>query len=120
MTTKLDRLRRVCDALVEALESHSEKRRTDRCLTSLDNGRGAIVEDRDEPSALTVQPARSEAGLWTVGQVADHYAVTRDFVYAHANELGGVRLGAARGRACGSIRQPARPLGAGQRTAGDR
>ena len=25
--------------------------------------------------------------------VADHYAVTRDFVYAHANELGGIRLG---------------------------
>lgn len=94
VTTDLDRLRRMCDALVEAFEVHPETRPTDRCLISLDNGVGATVEDRDErPSALTVGRARDENGLWTARQVADHYAVTRDFVYAHANELGGIRLG---------------------------
>lgn len=95
MSTELDRLRRICDALVEAFEAHPATRRTDRCLISLDNGEGATVEDRDErPSTLPGQPARrSEAGLWTARQVADHYAVTREFVYAHANELGGIRLG---------------------------
>jgi hypothetical protein len=80
---ELDRLRRICDALVEGFEAHPETRRTDRCLIRLDNGEGATLEDRDErPSAHTVQPAKSEAGLWTARQVADHYAVTRDFIYA--------------------------------------
>lgn len=95
MSTEPDRLRRICDALVEAFEAHPETRRTDRCLISLDNGEGATVEDRDErASAPTVRRASGEAGLWTARQVADRYAVTRDFVYAHANELGGIRLGA--------------------------
>jgi hypothetical protein len=95
MSSELDRLRRICDALVGAFEAHPETSRTDRCLISLDNGEGVTVEDRDErPSALTVQRANSPDGLWTARQVADHYAVTRDFVYAHANELGGIRLGA--------------------------
>jgi hypothetical protein len=69
MCTELDRLRRICDALVEAFEAHSETSRTDRW-------------PRRATSALTVQRARSEAGLWTARQVADRYAVTRDFVYA--------------------------------------
>jgi hypothetical protein len=47
----------------------------------------------NHPSAPTVQRPSGEAGLWTARQVADHYAVTRDFIYAHANELGGIRLG---------------------------
>ena len=80
-STELDRLRRICDVLVEAFEAHPETRRTARCLISLDNGEGVTIEDRDErPSALTVQRADSKDGLWTARQVADHYAVTRDFV----------------------------------------
>lgn len=95
MSTEPDRLRRICDALVEAFEAHPETRRTDRCLISLDTGGGLIVEDRDERrSALPVQRAGADDGLWTARQVAHYYAVNRGFVYAHATELGGIRLGA--------------------------
>jgi hypothetical protein len=110
MHTELDRLRRMCDALVDAFEAHPETRRADRCLISLDNGEGATVEDRDErPSALAVQPARSEDVLWTARRVADHYAVMRDFIYAHANESAG--SDSVRGRACASIPQPCKTAG---------
>jgi hypothetical protein len=52
------------------------------------------VVDRDEPSStVTVRRASGRDGLWTARRVADHYAVTRDFVYEHANELAGIRLG---------------------------
>ena len=70
MSTELERLKRICDALVEAFEVHPETRRTDCCLVSLDNGEGAVVEDFDErPSAPTVQRASHQAGLWTARQL---------------------------------------------------
>ena len=106
MGTELDRLRRICDAIVEAFEAHPEMRRTDRCLVSLDNGEGATVEDSDErPSALTVQRTVDEDALWTARQVADHYAVTRGFVYAHANDSAGSDSAPVRGRVCASMPQ---------------
>jgi len=51
---------------------------------------------RTATSDLRLRPSSGRAtrdGLWTARQVPDRYAVTRDFVYAHANELGRIRLG---------------------------
>ena len=41
-------------------------------------------------------------------QVAARFNVDRSWVYAHANELGVVRLGAGRGRGCASTRPSSR------------
>jgi hypothetical protein len=53
---------------VEAFEAHPETRDADRCAISLDNQRGVVVDDYDDPGEL-----------WTVGV---------RFIYANADDLG--------------------------------
>jgi hypothetical protein len=77
------RLERICAVLVEAFEAHPETRDTDRCAIGLDNQRGVVVDDYDDPGEL-----------WTARRLAAHYAVGVHFIYAHADELGAIRLGA--------------------------
>lgn len=77
------RLERICAALLEAFEAHPETRDTDLCAFKLDNQRGVVIEDYDDPGEL-----------WTARRVAAHYAVGVRFIYAHADELGVIRLGA--------------------------
>lgn len=77
------RLERICAALVAAFEAHPETRDTDRCAISLNNRRGVVVDDHDDPGEL-----------WTARRVAGHYAVGVRFIYAHADDLGAIRLGA--------------------------
>ena len=49
----------------------------------------AQLRDRDDP------PAAADGHEWlTAKQVAERFGVRRDWVYAHARELGGQRLGA--------------------------
>jgi nuclear transport factor 2 (NTF2) superfamily protein len=74
---------RICAVLVAAFEAHPETRHADRCAISLDNQRGVVVDDYDDPGEL-----------WTAGRVAAHYAVGVRFIYAHADDLGALRLGA--------------------------
>lgn len=47
----------------------------------------SLLRDRDEPHAR---------GLLTAGQVAERFGVDRSWVYAHAHQLGVVRLGFGR------------------------
>ena len=77
------RLERICAVLLEAFEAHPETRDTDLCAFRLDNQRGVVIDDYDEPGEL-----------WTARRLAAHYAVGVHFIYAHADELGGIRLGA--------------------------
>ena len=77
------RLERICAVLVEAFEAHPETRDADRCAISLDNQRGVVLHDYDDPGEL-----------WTARRVATHYGVGVQFIYAHADELGAIRLGA--------------------------
>lgn len=77
------RLERICALLLEAFEAHPETRDTDLCAFRLDNQRGVVIDDYDEPGEL-----------WTARRLAAHYAVGVHFIYAHADELGGIRLGA--------------------------
>lgn len=77
------RLERICAVLVGAFEAHPETRDADRCAISLDNQRGVVLHDYDDPGEL-----------WTARRVATHYAVGVHFIYAHADELGAIRLGA--------------------------
>ena len=76
------RLERICAVLVEAFEAHPETRDADLCAISLDNQRGVVLHDYDDPGQL-----------WTARRVATHYAVGVHFIYAHADELGAIRLG---------------------------
>jgi hypothetical protein len=69
--------------LVAAFEAHPETRDADTCAISLDNQRGVAVDDYDDPGEL-----------WTARRVAAHYSVGVRFVYAHADDLGAIRLGA--------------------------
>jgi hypothetical protein len=80
------RLERICAALLEAFEAHTETRDTDLCAFKLDNQRGVVVEEYDDPGEL-----------WTARRVAAHYAVGVHFIYAHSDELGVIRLGAGEG-----------------------
>jgi hypothetical protein len=77
------RLERICALLVAAFEAHPETREADRCGITLENRRGVVVDDYDDPG-----------DLWTVRRVAAHYAVGVHFIYAHADDLGAIRLGA--------------------------
>ena len=77
------RLERIGAVLVEAFEAHPETRDADRCAIKLDNQRGIVIDDYDDPGEL-----------WTVRRLAAHYAVGVHFIYAHADELGVIRLGA--------------------------
>ena len=77
------RLDRICAVLVEAFEAHPETRDADRCAMRLDNQRGDVIDDCDDPSELC-----------TARRVAAHYAVGAGFIYAHADDLGAIRLGA--------------------------
>jgi hypothetical protein len=81
-----ERLARICSALVEAFESHPETLPTDQCSITVEGG-GVMVIDHDDPPAT--------GGMWTAQQVADHYGVSREFAYEHANELGVFRLGSS-------------------------
>ena len=47
------------------------------------NQRGVVVDDYDDPGEL-----------WTARRVAAYYAVGVPFIYAHADALGAIRLGA--------------------------
>jgi hypothetical protein len=69
--------------LVEAFEAHPETRDADRCAIKLDNQRGVVLDDYDDPGEL-----------WTARRVAVHYSVGVHFIYAHADDLGAIRLGA--------------------------
>jgi hypothetical protein len=77
------RLERICAVLLEAFEAHPETRDTDLCAFKLDNQRGVVIDDYDDPGEL-----------WTARRVAAHYAVGVRFIYANADELGAIRLGA--------------------------
>lgn len=77
------RLERICTALLAAFEEHPETRDTDLCAFKLDNQRGVVIDDYDD--------ARE---LWTARRLAAHYAVGVRFIYANADELGAIRLGA--------------------------
>jgi hypothetical protein len=77
------RLERICAVLVEAFEAHPEPRAADRCAIKLDNQRGVVLDDYDDPGEL-----------WTARRVAAHYAVGVRFIYANADDLGAIRLGA--------------------------
>lgn len=77
------RLERICAAILAAFEEHPETRDTDLCAFKLDNQRGVVIDDHDAPGEL-----------WTARRVAAHYAVGVRFIYANADELGGIRLGA--------------------------
>ena len=75
------RLDRICAVLVEAFEAQT--RDADRCAISLDNQRRVVLHDYEDPGEL-----------WTARRVAAHYAVGVHFIYAHADDLGAIRLGA--------------------------
>ena len=77
------RLERICAALVEAFEAHPETRDADRCAIKLENQRGIVIDDYDDPGEL-----------WTARRLAADYAVGVHFIYAPADELGVIRLGA--------------------------
>ena len=55
----------------------------DLCAFKLDNQRGVVIDDYDDPGEL-----------WTARRVAAHYAIGVRFIYANADELGAIRLGA--------------------------
>ena len=88
------RLERICAALVEAFEAHPETRDADRCAIKLENQRGIVIDDYDDPGEL-----------WTARRLAADYAVGVHFIYAPADELGVIRLGLDHRRACGSTRR---------------
>jgi hypothetical protein len=69
--------------LLDTFGEHPETRDTDLCAFKLDNQRGVAVDDYDD-----------RGGLWTAARVAGHYSVGVRFVYAHADDLGAIRLGA--------------------------
>jgi hypothetical protein len=69
--------------LVEAFEAHPETRDADCRAIKLDNPRGIVIDDYDDPGEL-----------WTARRLSAHYAVGVHFIYAHADELGVIRLGA--------------------------
>jgi hypothetical protein len=77
------RLGRISAALLEAFEAHPETRDADRCAIKLNNQRGIVIDDYDDPGEL-----------WTARRLAAQYAVGVHFIYAHADELGVIRLGA--------------------------
>src|ERR1700674_5477174 len=77
------RLARICAALLAAFEAHPETLDTDLCAFKLDNQRGVVIDDYDDPGEL-----------WTARRVAAQYAVGVRFIYAHADDLGAIRLGA--------------------------
>ena len=58
------RLERICAVLVEAFEAHPETRDADRCAISVDNQRGVVVDDYDDPGEM-----------WTARRVVAHYEV---------------------------------------------
>ena len=74
--------------MLAAFEAHPETRDTDLCAFKLDNQRGVVIDDYDDPGEL-----------WTARRVAAQYAVGVRFIYAHADELGAIRLGAGNDRA---------------------
>jgi hypothetical protein len=76
------RLERICAALLAAFEAHPETRDADLCAFKLDNQRGVVIDDYDDPGEL-----------WTARRLAAHYAVGVRFIYAYADELGAIRLG---------------------------
>ncbi len=82
-TQEWSRLERICAAMVATFEAHPETRDTDHCAIKLDNRRGVVVDDYDDPGEL-----------WTAKRLAAHYAIGVHFIYAHADELGAIRLGA--------------------------
>jgi hypothetical protein len=43
------RLERICAALLAAFEAHPETRDTDLCAFKLDNQRGVVIDDYDDP-----------------------------------------------------------------------
>jgi len=55
--------------------------------------REAIVALAGEVAAVLRHPAQPAAGMLTAAQVAARFNVDRSWVYAHAEELGVVRLG---------------------------
>jgi hypothetical protein len=46
------RSERICAALLAAFEAHPEARDTDLCAFKLDNQRGIVVDDYDDPGEL--------------------------------------------------------------------
>lgn len=77
------RLERICVVLVGPFEAHPETRDAARCAISMDNQRGVVVDEYDDPGAL-----------WTGRGVATHYAVGVRFIYTYADDLGAIRFGA--------------------------
>ena len=53
------RLERICAALLAAFEAHPETGDTDLCAFKLDNQRGVVIDDNDDPGEL-----------WTARRVA--------------------------------------------------
>ena len=82
------RLERICAVLLEAFEAHPETRETDLCAFKLDNQRGVVIDDYDDPGEL-----------WTARRVAAQYAVGVRFIYANADDFGAIRLGLDHDRA---------------------
>jgi hypothetical protein len=69
--------------LLAAFEAHPETRGSDLCAFKLDNQRGVVIDDYDDPGELS-----------TARRVAAQYAVDVRFIYANADDLGAIRLGA--------------------------
>jgi hypothetical protein len=77
------RLERICAVLVEAFEAHPETRDADRCAISVDNQRGVVVDDYDDPGEM-----------WTARRVVAHYEVGVRFSMRTPTISGAIRLGA--------------------------
>jgi hypothetical protein len=61
LSQERQRLERICAVLLEAFEAHPEARDADRCGIKLDNQRGVVLDDYDDP-----------ADPWTASRVAAH------------------------------------------------
>ncbi len=57
------RLVRICAGLVEAFEAHPETRDADRCAISLDNQRGVVLHDYDDPGEMWTAPILLEHSI---------------------------------------------------------
>jgi hypothetical protein len=57
---------------------------------------------------IAARSAEPQARYLDAAQLADALGVRRDWVYAHARELGGIRLGGVRGRLRFDLRQALR------------
>jgi hypothetical protein len=85
---------RIAHLLAERIEEQLAQLLADRRLDASIESSSSNFENPS--TSKRRQLAKTERGLWSAREIAEHYGVTVNFVYQHADELGCIRLGAGR------------------------